>query len=288
MIIIRIIRFKHFFLHTFVTMHLAGLQPVAITDILKGNPLKQVSVKIPGSIPDHSAISHSGTDRSFPKPVLALLFDMDNTLFDLVGAQIAACQAVTRSLGVTEKDQLFPYFLRPVHGFESHEHILDFMHDRGIPGDGSYDAARRIYEEEKLRSIIPYPGVVDTLSRILELGFPMGIVTDAHSRDAVRRLEKAGLLPFFSCMVTYDMVQVKKPAPEPFITALGMLNSMADEVLLVGDSPRRDIEPGNMLGFRTVYARYGDRFSDDRSWVQADYIIDAMAELPEILSRLAE
>jgi putative hydrolase of the HAD superfamily len=213
---------------------------------------------------------------------------MDNTLFDLVGAQIAACQAVTRSLGVTEENLLFPYFLRPVHGFESHQNIIDFMHDCGIPVSVSFDGARRIYEEEKLRSITPYPGVVDTLSRIQEQGLPMAIVTDAHSRDAIRRLEKAGLLSFFSCMVTYDLVRVKKPAPEPFIIALDMLKSMADEVLLVGDSPRRDIDPGKMLGFRTVYARYGDRFSDDRTSVQADYTIDTMAELPGILSRLSE
>ena len=130
----------------------------------------------------------------------------------------------------------------------------------------------------------PIPGVVDTLNQIRDQGLPMGIITDAHSRDAVMRLEKAGLLSFFCCMVTYDLVRVKKPAHEPFITALDMLQSTADEVLLVGDSPRRDIEPGKTLGFRTVYARYGDRFSDDRSSVQADYTIDSLAEFPEILS----
>lgn len=228
------------------------------------------------------------TSKIPQKPVSAVLFDMDNTLFDLVGAQMDACQAVTRYLGLTGKDLLFPYFLRPVHGFESHDNILDFMHDHGLTVDGAFDRARRIYEAEKLRSIVPYPGVIDTLARIQEQGVPMGIVTDAHSRDAIRRLEKAHLLPFFTCMVTYDLAGVKKPAPEPFILALEMLKSQAGEVLLVGDSPRRDIEPGNMLGFRTVYARYGDRFSDDRSLVQADYIIDSMAELPNILFCLEE
>jgi putative hydrolase of the HAD superfamily len=221
------------------------------------------------------------------KPVSAILFDMDNTLFDLVEAQIVACRAVTRSLGVTEENLLFPYFLRPVHGFESHEHIRDFIHDRGLSVPGCYDGARRIYEQEKIRSITPYPGVVGTLARIRDQGLPMGIVTDAHSRDAVMRLEKAGLLPFFCCMVTYDLVKVKKPAPEPFITALDMLKSAPDEVLLVGDSPRRDIEPGKILGIRTVYARYGDRFSNGRSPVQADYTIDTLAELPGILSSLS-
>ena len=34
--------------------------------------------------------------NSTQKPIKCLLFDMDNTLFDLVGAQIAACDAVVR------------------------------------------------------------------------------------------------------------------------------------------------------------------------------------------------
>jgi len=209
---------------------------------------------------------------------------MDNTLFDFVGAQMAACNAVTRSFGIPEEGRLFPYFLRPRHGFESHENILDFMRDHGIGGPGSYDNARRIYEAEKMRAIVPYPGVAETLGLVRERGLPMGIITDAHSRDAVRRLEGSGLLGFFSCMVAWDMVRAKKPAHEPFIAALDMLRSAADEVLLVGDSPRRDIEPARALGFRTVYARYGDRFSDDRSDVQADYVVDSVPQLREIIS----
>jgi putative hydrolase of the HAD superfamily len=212
---------------------------------------------------------------------------MDNTLFDLVEAQIAACHAVTRSLGLKDENSLFPYFLRPVHGFESHENILDFIHDSGIEAPGSYDAARRTYEQEKIRAITPYPGVIDALTLIRSQGLPMGIVTDAYSRDATRRLEKTGLLPFFSGMISYDMVLVKKPAPDPFLLALDMLQSRPDEVLLVGDSPRRDIEPGKILGIRTVYARYGDRFSDDRSVVEADFTIDSIAELPDIVRCLS-
>jgi len=220
------------------------------------------------------------------RPIRALLFDMDNTLFDLVGAQMTACNAVTRSFGIREDDQLFPYFLRPQHGFEAHENILDFMRDRAITGTGSYEDACRVYEEEKLRAIVPYPGVAETFRRIREREMPMGIITDAHSRDAIRRLERAGLLGFFSCMVTWDMVRVKKPGHEPFIAALDMLRSPAPEVLLVGDSPRRDIEPARALGFRTIYARYGDLFPGDRPDVKADYTIDAMPQLEGILSSL--
>jgi putative hydrolase of the HAD superfamily len=221
-------------------------------------------------------------------PITTILFDMDNTLFDLVGAQIASCHTVASSLGWEDGDDLYEYFLRSVHGYEAHENILDYMKDRGISINELYTNARHIYEAEKLRHIIPYPGVAETLHRIQQLGLPMGIVTDAHSRDAVLRMEKSGLLPYFSGMVTYDMVLVKKPSPEPFLAALEMLKADPLKTLLIGDSPRRDIEPCRHLGIRTVYARYGDRFTDDRSSVQADFVIDMMDELPGILSRLLE
>jgi len=211
---------------------------------------------------------------------------MDNTLFDLVGAQIASCREVARSFGNDDGDELFAYFLRPDRGFEAHENILDYMQDRKIPDNGNYPAACRLYETAKLRHITPYDGVVTTLESLRENGYRMGIVTDAHSRDATRRLEKAALLHYFDGMVTYDMVQVKKPAREPFLFALEMLKSGFSETLIVGDSPRRDIEPCRQMGIRTVYARYGDRFSRTRDYTGADFIIDSMDQLPGILDGL--
>jgi putative hydrolase of the HAD superfamily len=221
--------------------------------------------------------------KSVQKPVKCLLFDMDNTLFDLVGAQIAACQAVVQQLGRDDGEELFSYFLTPTHGFESHENIHQYMNERSIPADGLYRQACRVYETVKLQHIHPYAGVTETLQSLQIQGYAMGIVTDAHSRDATLRLEKTGLLPFFCCMVSYDMVKVKKPALEPFLFALEMMKAGTDEAILIGDSPRRDIEPGHFLGIRTVYARYGDRFSDDRSDIPADFVIDTIADLPGIL-----
>jgi len=221
--------------------------------------------------------------KSVQKPIKCLLFDMDNTLFDLVGAQIAACQAVVQQLGRDDGEELFSYFLTPTHGFESHENIHQYMNERSIPADGLYRQACRVYETVKLQHIHPYEGVAETLQSLQIRGYAMGIVTDAHSRDATLRLEKTGLLQFFCCMVSYDMVKVKKPAPEPFLFALEMMKAGTDEAILIGDSPRRDIEPGHFLGIRTVYARYGDRFSDDRSDIPADFVIDTIADLPGIL-----
>ena len=211
---------------------------------------------------------------------------MDNTLFDLVGAQITACQAVVQQLGNDDGEDLFSYFLTPTLGFESHENIHQYMSERSIPLEGLYRKACQIYETVKLQHIFPYEGVPETLRLLNARDYHMGVVTDAHSRYATLRLEKTGLLPFFCCVVSYDMAKVKKPAQEPFLLALDIMNARPHETVLIGDSPRRDLEPCRSLGIRTVYARYGDRFSRDRNNISADFIIDAMDELPEILSVL--
>jgi putative hydrolase of the HAD superfamily len=61
------------------------------------------------------------------------------------------------------------------------------------------------------------------------------------------------------------------------------MHATAKETLLVGDSPRRDIAPGVVLGMRTVYARYGDRFSRPTLDGGADHAIDSFPELLGIM-----
>jgi len=118
------------------------------------------------------------------------------------------------------------------------------------------------------------------------MGFATGIVTDAEKPDASLRLGKCGLLPFFDSMVTYDVVKVKKPAFDPFLAALKSVRARPEDTIFIGDSPRRDIEPCKKLGIRTVYARYGDRFSKTRDYDGADYVIDRMDELLDIIKEL--
>jgi len=216
--------------------------------------------------------------------ITTLLFDMDNTLFDLVSAQITACRAVAEYLGQPDVDVLFEkYFMCDYRGFESHENILDYLKDRQMPVEIQYHGACRIYEEVKLAHIIPYDGITAALSKFRNHGFHMAIITDAYSRDATRRLEHAGLLPFFDGVVAYDMVMVKKPAREPFLLALDMMRAGADETILIGDSPHRDIRPAREMGIRTIYARYGDRFSGVRECHDADFIVNHPDELITII-----
>ncbi len=219
--------------------------------------------------------------------ITTILFDMDNTLFDLVGAQIAACTAVADRFAVADGLTLYgQYFRSGRFGYESHENIRQFLADNGILQEETYSAGCRIYEEVKLAHVTPYPVVEETLAALREDGYNLAVITDAHSRDATRRLEKTALLPYFLGLVSYDMVRVKKPAPEPFLTALSMMQAAEDETVVVGDSPGRDIRPARDLGMHTVYARYGDRFSEVPGCPEAEYSISSMDELLPIVRML--
>lgn len=220
------------------------------------------------------------SESSMACPITSLIFDMDNTLFDLIGAKTRACGVVTGLLGVGTAGDLFSYFLRKQGGFEDPENIQDFMTDTSSYHPEIYRECVSLYQQEQIRHITPYPGVVETLRLLDSAGFRMGIVTDAHRPEASLRLEKAGLSRFFSTIITHEVTGAHKPSTLPFLIALAGLNATARETVLVGDSPRRDIAPGAILGMRTVYARYGDRFSLPGNLGGADHVID---EFPEIL-----
>ncbi|HMA05982.1 MAG TPA: hypothetical protein VKO45_08670, partial [Methanomicrobiales archaeon] len=59
--------------------------------------------------------------------ITAIIFDMDNTLFDFVAAKQHACQEVAKFLGRDDWEALFSCFIDSKHGFESHENIKDYF-----------------------------------------------------------------------------------------------------------------------------------------------------------------
>ncbi len=216
------------------------------------------------------------------KPVRNVIFDMDNTLFDLVGAKMRACGRIADYCGAGSAEELFSYFLRRQGGFEDPENIRDFLVHQGCFSEEIYRQCTDIYRNEKLRDLTPFPGVVPTLRLLSDHGFRMALVTDAHLPETRARLDRTGLAGFFSTIVTYEVTGSHKPSTLPFLSALLQMQATARETLLVGDSPVRDIAPGRVLGMTTVYARYGDRFPRPRTDGGADYAIDDFRDLAGI------
>ena len=129
-----------------------------------------------------------------------------------------------------------------------------------------------------------YPHVKLTLIEIMRRGYRLALVSDAPGLQAWLRLCQLDLHHMFDPVVTFDESGAHKPDPKPFQTALDKLGLGADEVLMIGDWPERDMVGAKKLGIRTVHARYGDTFGTLESG--ADFVVDSIADLIPILERL--
>lgn len=216
--------------------------------------------------------------------IQAAIFDMDNTLFDFVSAKLRACNAVVEHLGAGDGPTLFEYFRRPHVGFEDHENILDYLADIGVQDKECYDCCCGIYDEVKLASITPYPGIHDTLRRFRDVGLRLAVVTDAVEKNAVRRLKKVDLFREFDSLVTPDISGKRKPELDSFLLACRRVGVKAQDTMVIGDSPRRDIAPGRVLGMVTIYAAYGDLTFSEEQHYDADIIVKRPSDLMDLVT----
>ncbi len=212
---------------------------------------------------------------------------MDDTLFDFTLAKHSACRSVADFLGRDDPLTLYEYFRRPVHGYESHEHISDFLVEHSLYRPEIFERCCRLYEEEKLNALVPFPGISETLEVLTGKDLSLAVVTDAHALHARSRLGKTGLHAYFPVVVTTEMTGQKKPSSAPFQLALSLLDASPTETLLIGDSLRREIEPGIGLGMITAHAAYGDPGPHDYCACRPDYILEEVRDILTIAEILA-
>ena len=192
-------------------------------------------------------------------PYKAVLFDMDNTLFDFIGAMQRGSAAAAEFLQAGTGEELFSYYLRWKHHVEDHTNLQDFMIAHDCFSVEKYFAAVEAYDSAMHAGLTAYEGVHKLLTSLKADGYKLGIVTDAFAHGAEKRLAVTNLSEYFDVVVSYDMTGYKKPHHEPFECALSLLECAPHDVLYVGDSIRRDIEPAYAVGMTPVYAKYGDR-----------------------------
>lgn len=205
-------------------------------------------------------------------PYKAVLFDMDNTLFDFIASMERGSAAAVEYLGVGTPNELFSYYLRWKHDVEDHANMQDFMIAHDCFTVEKYFKAVEAYETAKHTGLLPYEGTQELLKALKSDGYKLAVVTDAYTYGAEKRLEVTGLKEYFDVVVGYDMTGYKKPHHAPFECALSLLECQPHDAMYVGDSIRRDIDPASAIGMTAVYAKYGDR-----NFFEAKYGLDIPA-----------
>jgi putative hydrolase of the HAD superfamily len=191
--------------------------------------------------------------------IKAVLFDLDQTLIDLVKMKTEACKSAIKAmieagLKIDEKTgyrKLMQIYFKS--GIDSNIAFMKFLEEEtGRADEKILQAGIDAYLKTKPSFLKPYPYVMETLEYLKSIGLNMGIVTDAPREKAVQRLEAMKIIQFFGLIITFDDTGEKKPNNKPFRLAMEKLNLYPEEILFVGDSFMRDIRPTKKLGMKTL------------------------------------
>ncbi len=221
----------------------------------------------------------------------AVIFDLDNTLLDFMKMKEYAVKAAISGMqeaGLkidTEKAYERIIDMYNEEGWE-HQKIFDLFLTETIGHvDNKLLAAGIVsYRRAREANLQVYPNVNSTLSELMKMGIELAVVSDAPSREAWMRLYYLNLHHIFDVVLTFDDTGERKPSPVPFKMALEKLNCAAENTLMVGDWPERDVEGAKQLGMKTIFARYGDTFGTKDSG--ADWDVDDIHQIVEIVSNL--
>jgi putative hydrolase of the HAD superfamily len=225
--------------------------------------------------------------------IKAVIFDLDNTLVDFIAMKHAAIRAATVAMvdaglkipeGEAEKKI---YEIYDEEGIEDQKVFDKFLQKELGQIDYRIHAAGIIgYRRAREAALVLYPHVQMALMELVKRGLKLAVVTDAPRLQAWLRLCQLNLHHFFDVVITHEDTRKRKPDPEPFEKALETLKVNYDETIMVGDWVERDIVGAKLLGMKSVFARYGDRFDTANSG--ADYEINDILELLDIVDELSK
>ncbi len=228
----------------------------------------------------------------------AVIFDLDNTLTDFMLAKENSIRAAVDAMidsglpmGQQEAvDAIFAIYKEK--GIE-HQRVFNFFLENtiGRVDDRILAAAVVAYRRARGGSLVPYPHAHFVLNKLMKDGYKLAVVSDAPRFEAWQRLNYIGLQHAFDVVLTFDDTGHHKPDPKPFLMALDLLKVSADRTVLIGDWIERDILGGQNAGLHTVYARYGDKYSQYATKVEdadtkPDFVVDDLLQLMNVLDKL--
>ena len=228
--------------------------------------------------------------------IRAVIFDLDDTLFDRNAAQIRVVDLIMQ-----EFSQIFRGLDRErvVAAFLESDRLADVDFHAGEPSDGlrekrivtflrllgtntdCADAITQMYVRDYPKMNIPVTGAVSVVKE-LSGRFRLGVISNGSPDVQYRKLEAIGLGGIFGCILLSEEIGIRKPDPRIFHIAADALRVRPDECLYVGDSCRNDVIGAQTAGMKACW--YNSRSLElEPTGTKADFTVTSISELTGIL-----
>ena len=190
----------------------------------------------------------------------AVLFDLDNTLYDSRGlvrtARWEACEAMVNSgLRANSVKEAYTRLKEIVERYGSnYDHHYDLLCKAyGISRNPEIVVSGRIaYHNTKFALINPFPNTDHMLMRLVKAGLHLGIVTNGLLDKQWEKILRLKVRHFFDVIVISDKEDTHVGKEGTMKRALAELEIKAERATFVGDNLKTDIASANALGMTTV------------------------------------
>ena len=185
------------------------------------------------------------------RPVAAILFDLDGTLVDAKEWHYEAFNKALRLFGfeISKKDHLSIY-----DGLPTRDKLKLLTEREGLPKT-LYDPVFRFKQEFTFQEIIknckPVFSVTETLQRLRDRGYKLGLCSNAIRKSVDLMLHYSGISKYFELILSNQDVVFAKPDPEIYETARRMLKLKAENCIVVEDN-LKGVEAGKRAGMKVL------------------------------------
>lgn len=209
------------------------------------------------------------------------IFDFDGTIMDTRDTIIMAKQDTMKQLGLVVADEencAATIGLSAKLGFQK---IYPELTQEEL------EVCVQTYRNnfEKAKAIIPptlFPDIIAVLEQLKAKDIVCTIATSRNNKSLEEFLEKLHLKPYFSYVLGGEDTALLKPNPDPVLKTLQDLSYTAGQALVIGDMPV-DMQMGKGAGTYTCGVTYGNADRKQLLEAGADYVIDKIADLPDLL-----
>lgn len=179
----------------------------------------------------------------------AVLFDIDGTLVDSNDLHVEAWREAFRRHGKDLSfvdvhrqigkggDQLIPVFCTP-------EEVRRF-------GEALEKERAEIFTRKYLPQVRPFPDVRALFARIRADGLQVALASSSKEHEVKAHARTLGITDLIDAATSADDVEHSKPCPDVFQAALEKLHAVAQQAVVVGDTPY-DAAAACRAGMRTI------------------------------------
>jgi HAD superfamily hydrolase (TIGR01509 family) len=171
---------------------------------------------------------------SLPRPVRAVVFDMDGLLVDSEVVYCEALSATARAMG----HELSMYVLKRMigHSWAGSAVVLREHFGPGFDTDRLREESVRRFYALAGAEICLKAGVIELLDHLDEAGLPRAIATSSRRQDVEHHLGAHGLAHRFHAILAAGEYPRAKPHPDPYLKAAEALGVDPADCLALEDS----------------------------------------------------